>query len=68
MKPALRWIPIEVWVDIFCFAWIARWKLGEIVDQIGNAKFAEYLQFYLHDWVKRTLNPLHLGAVCLNFE
>ena len=63
MKPALQFIPTEVWVDVFRYPGKSRKELGEIVDQIGNRKFAEFLQFYLHEWGKRTLSEVYLEQV-----
>ena len=60
MKPALRLIPTEVWVDVFRYPWITRKELGRIVHRFRNRKFAEFLQFYLHDWGKQTLNKVYL--------
>ena len=53
-------LPLEVWMDIFCFPWITRRDFGQIVDKIGNFKFAEHAQFYLHEWGKRTMGTLIL--------
>ena len=63
MKPALRWIPTEVWVDIFRYPWINRKELGRIVHKFRNCKFAEFLQFYLHEWGKQKIGRLFLGKV-----
>ena len=63
MKPGLRLIPTEVWVDIFSYPWIRRWKLGRIVDKIGNAYFTEILQYCLHERGKRKLKYVWLGQV-----
>ena len=49
-------LPLEVWMDIFCFPWISREEFGKIVAKIGNFKFAEHAQFFLHEWGKHTLN------------
>ena len=65
MKYWLRQLPLEVWVDIFSYPWISRKKLGQLVDKIGNRKFAEALQFYLHDWGKRKLKTLCFEKVLL---
>ena len=51
-------LPIEVWMDIFCFPWIKRKDFGQLVDKIGNSKFAEHAQFYLHEWGKHKLGNL----------
>ena len=63
MKYWLSHLPLEVWVDVFRYRGINRRKLGQIVDRIGNHKFAEYLQFYLHDWGKHKLNELYFDQV-----
>ena len=63
MKYWLSHLPLEVWVDVFCYPWISRRELGTIVDEFGNHTFAEYLQFYLHDWGKRMLSDLRLDGV-----
>ena len=67
MKYWLSHLPLEVWVDVFrypIYSWTTRKELGEIVDQIGNRKFAEFLQFYLHDWGKRMLGRMWICQVC----
>ena len=58
-------LPLEVWMDIFCFPWISRANFGRIIDRIGNFKFAEHAQFYLHEWGRRTLdmNWMHYNKV-----
>ena len=63
MKLALRYIPTEVWVDVFCYPWIGRKKLGKIVDKLRNRKFAEILQYCLHERGRRMLNKLYLDKV-----
>ena len=65
MKLALRWIPSEVWMDIFTFPWISREDMGNIVHKIGNRQFAEFLQEYLHKWGKQTLKCVNLIKVYL---
>ena len=65
MKYWLSHLPLEVWVDVFCYSWISREELGRIVDRFGNRKFAEYLQFYLHDWGKHTLYMTRLVLIDL---
>ena len=66
MKPALRLIPLETWVEVFSFPWIEREELGKIVDRFfRNRKFAEFLQFYLHDWGKHTLKHFYIQQVYL---
>ena len=37
--------------------------MGKIVDRIGNHKYGEYMQFYLHDWAKRKLNYAEFNQV-----
>ena len=49
-------LPLEVWMDIFCYPCISRKEFGRIIDRIGNFKFAEHAQFYLHEWGKRTMD------------
>ena len=56
MKYWLSQLPLEVWVDVFSFPWISRKEFGQIVDKIGNYQFVEFMQFYLHDWGKLTLD------------
>ena len=68
MKLALRYIPTEVWVDIFSFPWISRKKLGQLVDQLGNRYFAEIFQYCLHERGKRTLGTLNLNKVFKKVE
>ena len=63
MKPALCWIPTEVWVDVFSYPWISRKDLGQIVDKIGNSYIAEILQYCLHDRGKQTLGTMILYEV-----
>ena len=67
MKYWLSHLPLEVWVDVFCrLSWIlSRTKLGKMADRIGNRKYAEYIQFYLHDWGKRKMNALYFKKVKL---
>ena len=62
MKLALRWIPTEVWVDVFRYRGKSRKELGEIADKLGR-KFAEFLQFYLHEWGQRMLGDLYFHEV-----
>ena len=61
MKPGLRCLPNEVWVDVFSFPWISRKQLGEIVHKLGNPTIVEVLQYILHERGKRTL-----GEICLD--
>ena len=56
-------LPLEVWMDIFVFPWISREEFGQLVGRIGNFKFAENAQFYLHEWGKRKLGKLHFKEV-----
>ena len=63
MKLALRYIPTEVWVDVFIYPWNKRKKLGKIVDRFRNRKFAEILQYCLHDRGKRTLKTVYMDEV-----
>ena len=56
-------LPLEVWVDIFSHPWITRAEFGQLVDQIGNFKFAEHAQFYLHEWGRRTLGKVVFDQV-----
>ena len=56
-------LPLEVWMDIFCFPWITREQFGQLVDKIGNFKFGEHAQFYLHEWGRRTLGSLKFKQV-----
>ena len=63
MKYWLSHLPLEVWVDVYRYPWITREELGKIVDKFRNHKFAEYLQFYLHDWGKQKLNDLRFDKV-----
>ena len=58
-------LPLEVWMDIFVFPWNTRKELGQLVHKIGNYKFAEHAQFYLHEWGKRTLGEVHFHKVSL---
>ena len=34
-------------MDIFCVPWISSEEFGQLVDRIGNWKFAEHAQFYV---------------------
>ena len=52
MRPNLSLLPTEVWMDILVFPWIARVLLARYVTRFGERKFAEFLQFFLHDLVK----------------
>ena len=54
-------LPLEVWMDIFGYPWITRQQFGQLVHKLGNRKFAEHAQFYLHEWGKRKLPD-----VCFN--
>ena len=56
-------LPLEVWMDIFVFPWISREEFGLLVDRIGNFKFAEHAQFFLHEWGKRKLCNLFFDKV-----
>ena len=56
-------LPLEVWMDIFVYPWITRKEFGQLVHGIGNFKFAEHAQFYLHEWGKRKLGGLHFTKV-----
>ena len=60
MTPGLVVLPLEVWTDVFVFPWITRRKLAQIVDKIGDRKFAEKLQFRLHDMGKHSLRYLEM--------
>jgi len=51
----LSYLPLEVWVEVFCYPWIRREELARIVHRFCNRKFTEYLQFYLHDWGRHGL-------------
>ena len=66
MKYWLSHLPCEVWVDVFRYPGKSRIELGRIVDRFRNRKFVEYLQFYLHDWGKRTLNRVEFDQVTLS--
>ena len=59
-------LPLEVWVEIFSFPWISREEFGQIVDIIGNFKFAEHVQFYLHEWGKQKLGGIHIDKVWIS--
>ena len=59
MKYWLSHLPLEVWVDCYRYPGISREQMGQIVDLIGNYKYGEYMQFYLHDWGKRMLKPIY---------
>ena len=65
MKPGLRCLPNEVWVDVFIFPWISRKKLGKIVHKLGDkdVPIAAILQYILHKRGKRTLGPICLDKV-----
>ena len=65
MKYWLSHLPLEVWVDVYRYPWITREELGRIVDRFTNRKYAEYLQFYLHDWGKRTMGCIGFDQVYL---
>ena len=56
-------LPLEVWVDIFSYPWITRKEFGQLVERIGNWKFAENAQFYIHEWGKRKLGDLTFEKV-----
>ena len=68
MKIALRYIPAEVWVDVFIYPWISRKQLGQIVHRFKNRRFVEILQYCLHERGKRMLGTIRLDKVLLNFE
>ena len=61
MKPGLAVLPLEVWADILVFPWITREQLAKIVHKFKNRKFAEKLQFRLHDMGKLTLRHLYIS-------
>ena len=56
-------LPLEVWMDIFVFPWITREDFGQLVPKIGNFKFAEHAQFYLHEWGRHKLGNLTFNEV-----
>ena len=56
-------LPLEVWVEIFSYPWINREKFAQIVDRIGNFKFTENAQFFLHQWGRRKLDKVHFDKV-----
>ena len=58
-------LPLEVWVEIFGFPWISREEFGRLVDRIGNFKFTEHAQFFLHEWGKHKLGRLSIDKVLL---
>ena len=60
-------LPLEVWMDIFVFPWISRQKFGQLVAKIGNFKFGEHAQFYLHEWGKRSLGDVEFNKVNFNY-
>ena len=62
MKPGLAVLPLEVWADVFVYPWITRKKLARIVHRFKNRKFAEKLQFRLHDMGKHTLRYLTISS------
>ena len=62
MKPGLVVLPLEVWADFLVFPWITRKKLAQIVHKFKNRKFAEKLQFRLHDWGKQSLTFLEISS------
>ena len=62
MKPGLAVLPLEVWTDVFIYPWITRQQLAQIVDQFKNRKFAEKLQFRLHDYGKQSLRYLQISS------
>ena len=65
MKPGLAVLPLEVWADILVYPWITREQLAQIVDQFKNRKFAEKLQFRLHDLGKQSLRYLQISSYTL---
>ena len=56
-------LPLEVWVEIFSYPWISRLEFGYFVARIGNFKFAEHAQFYLHEWGKHKLGSISFHKV-----
>ena len=62
MKPELAVLPLEVWTDVFVYPWITRQRLAQIVDQFKNRKFAEKLQFRLHNMGKHSLHILDIST------
>ena len=67
-------LPLEVWMDILVFPWIGQfpnWRedndkrknIGPLVTEVGNHKFAEILQFYLHDYGKVRLGCLDISML-----
>jgi hypothetical protein len=56
--PCLRLLPSETWTNIFGF--VPRPQLAELVPQIGDWRFAEKAQYYLHEYGKISLGYLHI--------
>jgi hypothetical protein len=51
-------LPLETWVDALAF--VPRWQLGKVVDQIRNRQFAKIIQFFLHKCGEITLNNMEI--------
>ena len=58
MKPMLRYLPTEVWMDVLVYLFMIRTRLAQMGNRIGNRKFAEILQGFLHEWGKLTLDRI----------
>jgi hypothetical protein len=58
LSPCLRLLPLETWTDIFGF--LPRPQLAEIVPEIGDWRFAEKAQYYLHEYGRITLGDLDI--------
>jgi hypothetical protein len=58
LPACFRLLPLETWTNIFGF--VPRPQLAELVPQIGDWRFAEKAQYYLHEFGRITLGDLHI--------
>jgi hypothetical protein len=56
--PCLRLLPSETWTNIFGF--VPRPQLAELVPEIGDWRFAEKAQYYLHEFGRITLGDIYI--------
>jgi hypothetical protein len=58
LPPCFRLLPLETWTEIFGF--LPRPQLAELVPEIGDWRFAEKAQYYLHEFGRITLGDLYI--------
>jgi hypothetical protein len=51
---------LEIWYDWLGF--VPRYRLGEIVPEIGDRRFASIVQKFLHEYREITINDIEIVA------